>query len=209
MSCGLFPGSARRFRFTKRQMSSTWPCVSSPARPAEPERRWSRRDISATPPRIAPGHARIAHLYLRLKIALLGGEQRAAPVDLDAAAFQDERSCRRSGVEKLLAEQPRRRLRNRRSFRQSLYLAQALKWKWTMAVSDFGFRISDFGLRLTKIGPLSRIQPRLVGCTMNWTRLQIAARAPEIAGGESLLRAGCRTRRRTVSPGEILRTISP
>ena len=51
------------------------------------------------------------------------------------------------------------------------------------AVSAFRFPLSAF---LTKIGPLSRIQPRLVGWTMNWTLLQIAARPLEMTGGELL-----------------------
>jgi hypothetical protein len=42
-----------------------------------------------------PAQAGIAHLHLGIEIALLGGEQRAAAVHVDAAAFEHERASLR------------------------------------------------------------------------------------------------------------------
>jgi hypothetical protein len=112
--------------------------------------------------------AGVADLDPGIEVTFLGGEQRAAAVHLDAAAFDDEGPAAAFGVEKFLAQHPRGGFGTLVSLRQLWYLAQPLKWKWTMAVSDFGLWALDFGLRFTKIGPLSRVQPRLVGCTTNW-----------------------------------------
>src|SRR5258706_2159959 len=89
----------------------------------------------------------------------------------------------------------------RSSFRQSGYLAQALKWKRAMAI----LRAASF---FTKIGPKSRAQPRSRGKGKNSTR------ARETPTRDRMRRADCScrasgTRMRTISPGASVRTISP
>ena len=115
----------------------------------------------------------VARLDLGVEQALLGGEQRAPPVDVDAAAFEDDRRgpCRRDGPKAAgRAAAPRARGRGRR-FCQSSYFAQPLKRKRAMATS--GPRPS----RRTKIGPKSRVQPRSVGKRRNSTRREVHAGA--------------------------------
>src|SRR5208282_3378969 len=65
------------FGETKRVMSSTWPCVSSPAMPLS-----SQMTGGAV-------HGRVALLRGREQ-AFFGGDERAAAVDVDRSAFEHD-----------------------------------------------------------------------------------------------------------------------
>src|ERR1019366_2767488 len=60
---------------------------------------------------LAPSQARIAHLNLGIEITLLGGQQRAAAVHLDTAAFNHEVFADVLRIKQVLAEKPRPGLR--------------------------------------------------------------------------------------------------
>src|ERR1017187_1447577 len=51
-----------------------------------------------------PAHSGIPHLHHRIEIALLGGDQRAAAIHLDAAAFEHELLSLAPRVEQSLAD---------------------------------------------------------------------------------------------------------
>ena len=99
--------------FTNRQMSSTWPCVSSPAipRPSQNTLVTPSQSPHGRLEALAP-QAGVADLLPGGEIALLGREQRAPAVDLDAPAFEDEVPAPDARREEALREQPRRRLRD-------------------------------------------------------------------------------------------------
>src|SRR6267142_1192372 len=78
-----------------------------------------------------------------------------------------------------------------------------------MKMDNGGFRLwaLDFGLLLTNIGPVSRVQPRLVGCVTNciFRKSKTTFSKTWRANCSSF---SCRTIRRMFSPAEIFRTIS-
>ena len=151
---------------------------------------------------LAP-QAGVADLLPGGEVALLGREQRAPAVDLDAAAFEDEVPAPDARRKSRFANSRAAVSGTRRSLAKSAYLAQALKWKCTIAVSE-----RRPAPRRTKTGPLSRVQPRLVGWRTNLTR-ESAAPARARRCRASLSSAPESTRMRTSSPGASLRTISP
>ena len=183
-----------RARACRRRRS---PC---PAR-SRSTRRGTRGRRASSSSRVMPG---IADLDLAVEQALLGGDQRAPPVDVDRAPLEDDLAfrCRRPGAGAVPAPwRPARRPAS--SFSSSGYFAQALNRKPTTATSRAGRS------RRTKIGPKSRVQPRSVGNRKNSTRGRVDADAGQDAAAPSPRGAADSTRMRTVSPAAILRTISP
>ena len=76
------------------------------------------------------------------------------------------------------------------SFCQSSYLAQALKWKWTMAVSDFGIRTSDVRASSDENRAAVARPAAIRRMHDEPDFLQIAASALEILGARISLRLG-------------------
>ncbi len=75
---------------TKRAMSSTWPCVSSPTQPSPSQIVCADAEPLAEDALVVrAGQARVAHLDVAEQ-PFLGHEQQAVAVDLDAAAFEHD-----------------------------------------------------------------------------------------------------------------------
>ena len=112
------------------------------------------RLLNLLPPK--PG---IAHLDLGIEIALLRGQQRAAPVDLNATALNHEVFTVALCLKQPLAEQPGRGLRHAAVLLPILMLGPRIEVEMhngnlplrgavpLTLPSDFGFRISDFASR--------------------------------------------------------------
>ena len=114
-----------------------------------------------------------------IEITFLGGDQRAAAVDLDAAAFEDDRR-----VEEPLAEAPGRGLGHAAVLLPVGVLGPGVE----VEMHDGGFERAGPIDRRTKSGPLSRVQPRLVGWTMKSTARYVRAGALQVARGALGLR---------------------
>jgi len=177
-------------------------CRRRPRRPPT-RRRWSRRGssvkVSSNSFRPTPG---LRTLRLGVAVALFGGEQGAVAIHFDAAGLRAERASVRLRMEQPLPEPLGRRLRH-----AAVPCASRDIWPGVeMEMHDGGFEPAAT-LRRTNTGPLSRVQPRLVGCTMNSTP-EASTPARSDTAGQFLFAAGVWTNMRMASPGATLRTIS-